>query len=240
MHPVQQTPGDRRTRMVTSSVNAGAKKGGAGGSYTWGGIMDVQDYSPVGNLGASKVMVVPQASSMPTPMPAESAAQPMQVSIQDESQFPALTQFGAAATQPAVAWGPGTVEVQQPAAPVMFAQGSARAATVSFDAQHPRNAFARNPRTTTSSVSSDSAQQPMVAIDWSGYGTTGVQQTMLHAAANPQIMGPCVKTQPSVPLQVLRQTVVSKPVIVPKHSNSGYTSKPQLIPRPMVLQARGR
>mmetsp|Transcript_12631 Transcript_12631/g.18322 ORF Transcript_12631/g.18322 Transcript_12631/m.18322 type:complete len:278 (+) Transcript_12631:112-945(+) len=48
---------DRRTKhVVHSSVNQPAKKGGAGGNYTWGTALSVTDYEPVG-VGMTKVGV---------------------------------------------------------------------------------------------------------------------------------------------------------------------------------------
>mmetsp|Transcript_13931 Transcript_13931/g.25701 ORF Transcript_13931/g.25701 Transcript_13931/m.25701 type:complete len:311 (-) Transcript_13931:122-1054(-) len=48
---------DRRTKhVVHSSVNAPAKKGGAGGHYTWGTALSVTDYEPVG-VGMTKIGV---------------------------------------------------------------------------------------------------------------------------------------------------------------------------------------
>mmetsp|Transcript_22436 Transcript_22436/g.62755 ORF Transcript_22436/g.62755 Transcript_22436/m.62755 type:complete len:244 (-) Transcript_22436:91-822(-) len=241
-HAVQQ---DRRTRMLASSVNANAKKNGAGGSFTWGGILDVQDYSPVGVTNASKVTVATQAAPMPSTMPVAMAVQPLQVSLQDRGHFPSLSPVAATTTQPICMWGPNMAQAQEPMpmtpAQKLVADGYVRVGTDTFDAQHPRNAFARKPRTMgSSSTSLDSAQQPTVAIDWSASGTIGVQQTILHAAAHPQVMGLCVQQQPTVPLNVLRQTPVTQQHVVPKLSKSAYPTKPQFTSRPMVLQGRGR
>lgn len=53
---------DRRSRMANSSVHAPAKKGGAGGHYTWGNAADVQDFEPKGAGGTqgSKLTTSPQ------------------------------------------------------------------------------------------------------------------------------------------------------------------------------------
>mmetsp|Transcript_34954 Transcript_34954/g.81795 ORF Transcript_34954/g.81795 Transcript_34954/m.81795 type:complete len:306 (-) Transcript_34954:101-1018(-) len=85
---------DRHSRMVTSSVNAPVKKGGAGGAYTWGTAMSVTDYEPVG-VGFQKVGV-------------DAAQQPQGIVWTDRQAPPTITSdtfpaLGSAAA-PAVTW----------------------------------------------------------------------------------------------------------------------------------------
>lgn len=95
---------DRRSRMATSSVNAPAKKGGAGGKHTWGAAGDVQDYEPVGAVG-SKVTTAPAAE---TENDDQSTVERKPFKLDNDSQFPALS--SGAAKPPAQsngAWGRG-------------------------------------------------------------------------------------------------------------------------------------
>mmetsp|Transcript_21539 Transcript_21539/g.50180 ORF Transcript_21539/g.50180 Transcript_21539/m.50180 type:complete len:324 (+) Transcript_21539:69-1040(+) len=112
---------DRRSNMVHSSVNAPSKKDGAGGSYTWGGAMDITDYEPKGVGNVTKVVTVaPTAAPVQVAQLVQGAAVPQgtPVPISDSQQFPAL---GAPSPQPlaspttSVRWGPPSVAVQQAA-----------------------------------------------------------------------------------------------------------------------------
>merc|ERR1719436_2320399 len=105
---------DRRTRMVVSSVNAPAKKGGAGGAFTWGSPLDAQQYEggPVVSTPTAAaampvgVMVAPAPQT--TTVAAPSAQNPFQM---DLSSFPSL----GATPAPAMAvqsWGPTTLTRQ--------------------------------------------------------------------------------------------------------------------------------
>lgn len=89
---------DRRSRMAFSSVNAPAKKGGAGGKHTWGAAGDVQDYESVGAAG-SKVTTAPAAAEAGEDDQRKPSANALGVKLDSESQFPALSS-GAAKQQP--------------------------------------------------------------------------------------------------------------------------------------------
>lgn len=95
---------DRRTNMSNSTVNQQPAKGGAGGAYTWGSALDVQDFAPVGVTGGVGVMMAP-APVMAAPVVLGGTA-----SFQMNQQaFPTLgsgQQFMATATGP-VPWGAG-------------------------------------------------------------------------------------------------------------------------------------
>jgi len=101
---------DRRSRMPTSSVNAPAKKDGAGGAYTWGSAADVTDYEPVGLGGMTKIATAPAnpaaAEADPAAMAGGARERPK---VQDPKQFPALGSASAvAAPATTVAWGPAS------------------------------------------------------------------------------------------------------------------------------------
>lgn len=247
---------DRRTRMVQSSMHAPAKKGGAGGSYTWGGVMDVTDYHPVGLNGASNVSVAhaPMVTAAPAQMMQQHA-----VNIADHGHFPTLAPSPSMYSRPAFAAQPAAFAAQ----PVVWGEGvvaAARATTVTsniqgiiagheprmeaFDATHPRNTFARKPAKVLKIDEIPMQTAAPQAIDWSSIGMVPMQQAMLHAAAYPGTLGPALQEKHLVPLGVVRANgQVAPGSIVPKMmAAKGYTAgKPVYSqPKPRMLQARAR
>lgn len=221
---------DRRDQKYStiSTVGADAKKGGAGGSYTWGSALDVPtDYQPVG-YSQQQVTVLPAQYVTAAPVAAGTAPAPV---ISDASAFPTL---GAPAAPVTVqGWGPGSqgrIVVQQPIAQVAPIRQS-----VELGGQHPRNTFARIPRTSTGG---STIMPAPAAIDWSASGTTGMQQAILTQSGNPAHLGPYqVQAAPTaVPMQVLQQT---KPVYAPP-KQVVYSAPPKGFIQPKVTQARGR
>mmetsp|Transcript_20452 Transcript_20452/g.57552 ORF Transcript_20452/g.57552 Transcript_20452/m.57552 type:complete len:290 (+) Transcript_20452:91-960(+) len=104
---------DRRSNMVKSSINAPAKKDGAGGSYTWGSAMDVTDYEPVGLASMNQVVMVGPAP-VPTPAPVRQES----VCISDAAQFPSLGSQPAASPLTSARWAAPAPAVYQ-APPVL-------------------------------------------------------------------------------------------------------------------------
>jgi|EP00927_Polykrikos_kofoidii_P080889 hypothetical protein len=232
---------DRRNQKFNaiSTVNAPAKKGGAGGCYTWGTAMDVMDYQPV---GTTFTKVHTAAAPMYTQTIPAAATSPMTVNLADAGQFPAL---GSIAIAPAAtSWGPPGPLAIPTQSNVAMSDDRVRSIEGGFDAQHPRNTFARLPRTSVAPQTVSGAQQ--FAIDWTQAGTTSLQQVALHAGSNAAHLSPYVQPAQQVPLSVLQQTpqVSARQFIVPA-ANRGYQyqttnqTKPGYV-RPMVLQARGR
>lgn len=104
---VTEPAGDNAIEMLvhhdrTRRQNMPAKKQGAGGKYTWGGLLDVTDFAPLGQVQAN---VRVGASSSSTALPSSVAARavvarradmrphPVQMTrtrIADASDFPAL------------------------------------------------------------------------------------------------------------------------------------------------------
>jgi len=247
---------DRRTRMVTSSVNAPVKKDGAGGHYTWGGAMDVKDYEPVGLGGMTKVIT---AAPAPVQVP---VSQPMQLApavIQDTQQFPALgstvqptimpaTSARWAAPSAAVYAAPGSVKmapgaVTQVTTSTVSAQkvvlngDMLRAGVPALDAQHPRNAFARKPHK-AGGGSAEQQIQEAPAIDWTASGTTAFQQQVIHAvAANPAHLGPYMVAKPAVPLSTL-QAMPSPAAYIPNPKMSKQVNAGPQFGKPQVMFQR--
>jgi len=180
------------------------KKGGAGGSYTWGTPMDVQDYESVGVTGAG----VTVAAAPVTMAPIVSAA-PMSVSIQDTSAFPTLG-GSPVVSRGVTTWGPQKVTLSE---------DSLRVGAVDMvGAQHPRNMFAKKPyvrpATTIATAPTSSG-----LIDWSQAGIPdAVVKQILSSNANTGAahLGPYGTAAPVVPLETLRTT------------NAGYVSQQQM------------
>jgi len=190
---------DRQTRMIDSSVCHPGAKGGAGGQYTWGTAMDVQDFVPVGVTHTNVAVAAAPTYVIQQP------AQPMMVSVGSTSHFPSLG--GAPCAVPTYAaptamrpWGPagGGAMLAPVVAPDYLQSVAPIRTTVDFGQQHPRNSFAKRPVATTSL----SATAP-VAIDWSQAGTAAIAQC-IQAMPNTAHTSPYVAQHAPVPLSVLQ------------------------------------
>jgi hypothetical protein len=227
---------DRRSNMVTSSVNQPPKKSGAGGAYTWGSATDVTDYDPVGLNGMSKVVT----STGPSPtMVQQPALQQRSVSITDNSQFPALGNNGAMPAPPQTQWGLVHGSATQPAAgvngmaapKVILGQDMMRAG-VEPNSQHPRNAFVKKAHKQPESTI---VQQGTGAIDWTASGTTAFQQQVMQTFANnPAHLSPYVTQagQPSLTsLKMAPTPAVSAPApkLMKNTNPMKQFGKPQMV-----------
>lgn len=218
------------------------KKGGAGVG-NWGSVTDPAAlYDPVGYGGPHNVVTAPVVYQA-APVQYVSA-QPLDVSISDAQHFPPLGGSVAVASHGPVPvqWGP--VQVQAAAVPVGVQQQleAQNRQGVVYDASHPRHVFAKRPTVTQSVVSTEAAPQ---AIDWSQVGTQAIQQTMLHVAANPAVLGPSpsMPVYPATPLSVLQSTptyVQQAHALQPTLVQQSYPTKPQFQKNPKLTQARGR
>jgi len=224
---------DRHSRMLYSTVNAPAKKGGAGGAFTWGSAMDpaAMAYSPVGEAMAAPKIAV---AAGPAPVVYTTMQQvPMNYNLRDQGAFPALV-AGPRPPAPAV-WGPPAVQTPSIIEPEVILRAGSHEL---FDSSHPRNAFAKKVR--VSQVMADK-RTPAASIDWSSEGLSGMHQQLVKAvAANPAHLSiyqqAVTSSQPSV--QVLRQTPqtfvqYSEPKI------GTHNVKPTFV-KPHMTQARAR
>ena len=171
---------DRRSRMAHgATIQAPAKKQGAGGSYTWGNAMDAQYFEPVGFQAQSVgVVTAPSPTTVVQGGPAPTFTYAQQA-------FPTL----GSGTQQVVtagnsAWGTPLI-VNQNAATQVKEAASIRAVEAPFGQQQPRNLFAKKPhmvqRTQAVQVAAD-AQEGM--IDWGASGIpAGVMQSIVQSNA---------------------------------------------------------
>lgn len=188
---------DRRTRMIHSSMKAPPKKDGAGGQFTWGGVMDVTNYEPVGLGGSAQTVIVGPAYTTAAPMQ-PAVAQSFQLAGTDfpslvlGANAPATTmlplQIGTRAVAPR--WGPAPPV----APPNLNAQNSLRGGVAGtgppiFDAQHPRNQFARKPY--------HGAPIPVVELACS---SPKESRTKISEVTNPAHVSPFVQKLSSEPL----------------------------------------
>lgn len=212
---------DRRSNMVNSSVNAPMKKGGAGGSYTWGAATDVQDFVPVGVApGTVGVVTAPQVVTGGYVTQAAPAFQ------MDQSAFPVLGNPGVQymATQ----WGP---------TPVNTAQITSGALRSGFEGgqQQPRNTFAKKPYTTVRAANTEVvAQAQQGAIDWNQSGMpVAVMQSIVQSGAASAHLGPYAQAAPvqSIPLSALQaQTAFGSQKI---YQAASPTNTQTFAPRPL-------
>lgn len=196
----------RATRMIHSSLNAPAKKGGAGGGYTWGSALDVADYEPTdyqGIVGSVGVVTSPVAVSTPTVV----ASGPATSFQMDQSAFPTL---GAApAVVPVTSWGPGTMNR------AVVGEAAIRPGVV-VGQQQPRNLFARKARPQPTQVVATQVEGGM--IDWSNSGMpVETMQAIVRQAAH---LGPYqAQGTTTLPLDTLRTrnagTVLQQQAVAP-------------------------
>lgn len=221
---------DRHSRMVYSTINAPAKKDGAGGAFTWGSATDVpMDWAPIGMSEVAPKVIVAAA---PTPVQYTTAPivvqSPMNLNLRDKGSFPALV--GGPRPLPPAQWGPSIASPAVINAEKVLRPGSQDL----FDSTHPRNTFAKK----VSIVQPDTVSP---TIDWSSGGMTGMQQQMVRAvAANPahlSIYQQVPQHQPSV--QELKR--VAAPVVTQfaQPSIVNHNIKPTFI-KPNMTQARAR
>eukprot|EP00930_Biecheleria_cincta_P068808 TRINITY_DN56632_c0_g1_i1.p3 TRINITY_DN56632_c0_g1~~TRINITY_DN56632_c0_g1_i1.p3 ORF type:complete len:259 (-),score=32.71 TRINITY_DN56632_c0_g1_i1:50-826(-) len=132
---------DRRSRMAFSTVNADAKKGGAGGAFTWGSPTSVMDmnYMPTPVMQPN-VMTAAQPMVMQAPAP----AQPFVGSLSSVQQFPSLgaqPAGGVAYGQMPHGWNTvpqGVMQAPAPPQPIMM-QAAAQPMTMQVpEAAMPR------------------------------------------------------------------------------------------------------
>jgi len=109
---------DRRSRMANSSVNADAKKGGAGGAFTWGSPTAVMDmnYLPTPVMQPNVVTM-----AQPVVMQAAPPAQPFAGSLSSAQQFPSLVMQPAGQMQHGwTAIPQGVMQAPAPPQPVIM------------------------------------------------------------------------------------------------------------------------
>lgn len=193
---------DRRTRMIASSVNQPAKKGGAGGSYTWGSPMDVKDFEPVGIPSGYGVVTSPVATS-PTATVVSPTFQ------MDQAAFPAI----GTGSLPVSTWGTSGVKIVSGSQPTaQFAQQAVLAnnlrpgALEVIDSTHPRNTFAKKPYIRPATTTIQAAPAGDGLIDWSKAGMPeAMMKAIVTSNAGAAHLGPYQQAAPSVlPLDVLR------------------------------------
>jgi hypothetical protein len=75
-----------------------------------------------------------------------------------------------------------------------------------FDSQHPRNQFARKPRTSAPTQIRAMPDDPSWSIvDWSGSGTVGISTAILRQSSSRSHLSPHVNVEDPVPLSTLKQ-----------------------------------
>jgi hypothetical protein len=209
--------------MANSTVNASAKKDGAGGSYTWGTAMQTADYELFGiDFESIRVTTAYVANSSPV---ADQA--PFDVSLDDNDAFPCLSSTKA-------------VEVGAPesAAPEE-AESDWVVVTPEADSSppNPLRLVSKKKQARRAQRAADPKERPMT-IDWSQVGIPQeVKMQILKSCISPTHEGPYAKEhEGSLPLDILRaQTAASKqrPNSVSRQRSVPRSgSKPRMIKQP--------
>jgi hypothetical protein len=117
-----------------------------------------------------------------------------------------------------------------------------------YDATHPRNQFARKPRTTAAAAPAEGREQGVeqAAIDWTSPGAHAASTQIIQAAANPAHLGLYQQASTGPSMSVLRAmpTIVKEipsrtnpAQMATKYSPMAHVPKAQM---PRMLQPRGR
>lgn len=232
---------DRQSRMADSSVNAPAKKDGAGGSYTWGSAGDdPTDYIIGGEVIGPNVTTV---TLEPAVVKNAAPSQPFAGNLADNRAFPSLS--GVIKAQPAASgvvqvptMAPGARAWPASSAPkVVLSAEQLRPGTADiFDSSHPRNVFATRPTTTTTVVQNAG---PQMAIDWSSSGIPLEVNRSLVKAGNPSHLGLYQQAATNyVPAQYLRPATA--PIQAIRSQRIQAQGRPQMVKQMCAKGSRGQ
>lgn len=220
---VSQFPGLNGATAVASGASAGK----------WSTVPSAIKEAPPAPAPAPTVKVAPAVYSTAKAAPI----------IVQAGHWPAGA-YTVAAAQSALAEIP-----QASTAPaVVLSEESNRPGTAGmFDATHPRNQFARKPRTSTANGTAPAAEgDAQAAIDWTSPGTTAASTQIIQAAANPAHLGLYQQagTGPSVSVMRAMPTIVKDipGATNPKQMVAMQIPKNQMPKQqmPRMLQPRGR
>mmetsp|Transcript_19137 Transcript_19137/g.31103 ORF Transcript_19137/g.31103 Transcript_19137/m.31103 type:complete len:229 (+) Transcript_19137:90-776(+) len=217
----------RRSNMANSTVNACAKKDGAGGSYTWGAAMQTSDYEPFG-IDFESIGVTTSYVQNYSPV-ADQA--PFDVGLDDTDAFPCLPSTKA-------------LEVGAPesAAPEEVEESDWVVVTPEADSSppNPLHLVSKKKQSRRALREGGHKERPM-SIDWSQAGIPQeVKMQILKSCMGPTHEGPYAKEHAaSLPLDILRaQTVANKQR---PNSVSRQKSVPRSGSRPrMIKQPNGK
>jgi len=111
-----------------------------------------------------------------------------------------------------------------------------------FDAQHPRNQFARKSRRAAcSQETSETVEDDFVIVDWSSVGTTALSSAILQKNSNTAHLSPYVQAEPPVAHSVLKhiaQHSSTKQLHQRPHSCKRSSSRKPIISRQPAVRCR--
>jgi hypothetical protein len=214
----------RRSNMANSTVNACAKKDGAGGSYTWGSAMQTSDYELFG-IGFESIRVSTAYVTNSSPV-ADQA--PFDVSLDDNDAFPCLSSTKVVED----------VAALESAAPEEVSSDWV-VVTPEADSSPPNllRLVSKKKQSRRAQRDAEPKERPM-RIDWSQVGIPQeVKIQILKSCMSPTHEGPYAKEHAgSLPLDILRaQTAASKqrPNSVSRQRSVPRSgSKPRMIKQP--------
>jgi hypothetical protein len=249
--------------MIDSSLNAPAKKNGAGGAYTWGSAADDPiDVLPGSSEAIGGNLVIGGDWTLIDAAPAAKAiieSEPFKGDLMDSEQFPSLSgKPGKAAPQP-ISSGADMVMEQdtmeeadtllEEADMVLVQVGQTSSAPQAplaadqlrpgsqdlFDASHPRNRFACKPNASAMKCN----QNPQVSIDWSTPGIPLEVNKSLIKAGTPAHLGLYQHAKENrIPTQYLRPATES---VQPSRSHRvQLQGKPTMVKQMFAKGCRGQ
>jgi hypothetical protein len=233
---------DRQSRMIASSVNAPAKKDGAGGSYTWGSATDdPTDFVMNQEVIGPNVTTTAYAPASPVKVV---QADPFQGNLMDNRQFPTLSGIimapptATGVTIPTMAPGARAWPASSAPKVVLTAEQLRPGTSDMFGSSHPRNTFASKPTPVQTTIVQSAG--PQMAIDWSSTGVPLEVNRALIASSNPSHLGLYQTPQAArpVPAQYLRPTTA--PVAATRSYRVQAQQKPPIQKHMRAQGSRGQ
>jgi hypothetical protein len=220
----------RRSNMAHSSVNAPLKKGGAGGSYTWGSVLDITDYELHG-FETDFIGVVTSSFAKWSSEGENQDCAPFDARLDDAEIFPCLPTSAVKPQQSSLAPMPAeddSLQLEPAAEWVIVAPPSMESirpgALDVVDGQHPRNMLAK--RRCSKTAQHSSAQ--LRAIDWSEAGIPDqVKRQIIRSGLNASHRGLYSKDATTIPFEVLRVQNVAHNRCQRSSSRSRQSSLPR-------------
>eukprot|EP00746_Dinoflagellata_sp_MGD_P150502 gnl/MRDRNA2_/MRDRNA2_82350_c0_seq2.p1 gnl/MRDRNA2_/MRDRNA2_82350_c0~~gnl/MRDRNA2_/MRDRNA2_82350_c0_seq2.p1 ORF type:complete len:278 (+),score=45.01 gnl/MRDRNA2_/MRDRNA2_82350_c0_seq2:125-835(+) len=234
---------------MTSSINAPAKKNGAGGSYTWGiSAQDDIDFMPAAfGVAGANVSIMAAAPATPNEegwllVDAE-PKEAFQGNLMDDKEFPTLAGRGVPAqpsipeVEQGIRTSPQVQAVPSPARKVVAKSDQLRPGSEDlFDASHPRNRFACKPTTTLPASTPSSSQ---MAIDWSNSGIPLEVNRSLVKSGNSAHLGLYQQAAATrIPTEYLRPATA--PVQASRSHRVQLQGKPPMVKQMFAKGSRGQ
>lgn len=229
----------RRSNMANSSVNAPLRKGGAGGSYTWGSVLNTTDQEFHG-VDMNLIDVVTSSAAKFASLEEKISCAPFDANLDDAEAFPCLPTSEVKSQQ----MGPAAVPVEEASSPL---EPSAEwiivappnmdcirpGALDTVDSQHPRNMLAKK----RSTKHAQSFSEQSWTLDWSEAGIPQeVKRQIIKSSLTASHRGLYSKDATTIPLDALRMQSVASMRCQRSSSKSRQNSMPRSRSKPVNIK----